>query len=164
MALIYNVYERVNKIPNAKMARMAVAYNRQIRQISTKELAEDISDRCTLHRSDVRAVLDALSLTASNYLLNGFGVQLGDLGSLSMRIKCKAAPSVKEFKPEHISGARIRFTPSVEICSRVKACSFMSAHALQQDATEGGAPATPDETKPNNSDTKPGNDSDVVNN
>lgn len=107
MALIYNVYERENKIPNAKMPRMAVAYNRQIRQVSTKELADDIADRCPVHRVDVRAVLDALSLSATQYLLNGFGVQLGELGSFSMGIRCKAAPSLAEFKPEMITGAKV---------------------------------------------------------
>ncbi len=77
MAFIYNVYERDNKIPNAKSPRVALAVSRQIRQISTKELAEDIADRCTVHRADVQAVLDALSISATSYLLNGFGVKLG---------------------------------------------------------------------------------------
>lgn len=130
MALIYNVYERANKMPNAKMPRVAVAYNRQIRQITTKELAEDIADRCTVHRADVNAVLDALSLSATQFLLNGFGVKLGELGSFSMRIRCKAAPSIAEFKPEMITGARVYYKPSAEILTKVKANGYVQASAL----------------------------------
>lgn len=143
MALIYNVYERENKIPNAKMPRIAVAYNRQIRQVTAKELAEDISDRCTVHRADVRAVLDALSLSATHFLLNGFGVHLGELGSLSMRIQCKAAPSLAEFKPEMITGAKVRYTPSVEMLGKIKSNGFVSA-ALLSDSTKASNVSKPD--------------------
>ena len=132
MALIYNVYERANKTPNAKMPRIAVAYNRQIRQITTKELAEDIADRCTVHRADVNAVLDALSISATQFLLNGFGVKLGELGSFSMRIRCKAAPSIAEFKPEMITGARVYYKPSTEILTKVKANGYVLATVLTE--------------------------------
>ncbi|MDD7438702.1 MAG: HU family DNA-binding protein [Bacteroidales bacterium] len=157
MALIYNVYERENKIPNAKMPRMAVAYNRQIRQVSTKELADDIADRCTVHRVDVRAVLDALSLSATQYLLNGFGVQLGELGSFSMRIRCKAAPSLAEFKPEMITGAKVYYTPSVEILNKIKSNGFVSAASLMEttkapSTSANSAGDTPSEGEPSGDD------------
>lgn len=148
MALIYNVYERENKIPNAKMPRMAVAYCRQIRQVSTKELAEDIADRCTVHRADVNAVLDALSLSATHFLLNGYGVRLGELGSLSMRIQCKAAPSLAEFKPEMITGAKVRYTPSVEMLGKIKSNGFVPASTLAENAKSTAAPDDGKSTEP----------------
>lgn len=140
MAFIYNVYERDNKIPNAKTARIAVAYNRQIRQISTKELAADISDRCTVHRADVQAVLEALSISATNYLLNGFGVKLGELGSLSVALRSKGAPSLEEFTPDMLLGAKVRFTPSRDILNKVKENGFVRASTL---TTATGAPEKP---------------------
>lgn len=130
MAFIYNVYERENKIPNAKSPRVAVATNRQIRQISTKELAEDIADRCTVHRADVQAVLDALSISATSFLLNGFGVKLGELGSFSIRINCKAAPSLEEFTPDLITGAKVRYTPSRDILVKIKKNGFVRGATL----------------------------------
>lgn len=152
MAFIYNVYERVNKVPNAKKPRVAVALNRQIRQVSTKELAEDIADRCTVHRADVNAVLDALSISATHFLLNGFGVKLGELGSFSMVIRCKAAPSIEEFKPELITGARVRYTPSVEILEKIKANGFMPASALGKSTNTKSA--TPVAEEPSSADTE----------
>lgn len=146
MALIYNVYERSNKIPNAKMPRLATAYPKQIRQITTKELAEDIADRCTVHRADVVAVLDALSIAATGYLLNGFGVKLGELGSLSMRINCKAAPSIEEFKPELIKGAKVRYTPSKEMLGRIKMNGFVRAQDILE-PSRSGSTGKPSEDK-----------------
>lgn len=144
MAFIYNVYERENKIPNAKNPRLALASSKQIRQISTKELAADISDRCTVHRADVQAVLEALSLSATSYLLNGFGVKLGELGSLSMRINCKAAPSLEEWKPDLIKGAKVRYTPSRDILAKIKENGFVRASSLstpKSTAKAGNKPA-----------------------
>ncbi|MDO5017590.1 MAG: HU family DNA-binding protein [Porphyromonas sp.] len=143
MALIYNDYERDNKVPNAKTPRVAVAYTRQIRQVTTKELAEDISDRCTVHRADVYAVLDALSISATNYLVNGFGVKLGDLGSFSMRISCKAASTAEEFSQDLIKGAKIAFTPSKEILARVKQVSYVKGASLGESAPNPTDPALP---------------------
>lgn len=139
MAFIYTVYERENKTPLAKTPRVAIATSKQIKRITTKELAEDIADRCTVHRADVLAVLDALSVSATSFLLNGFGVRLGELGSLSMRINCKAAPSIEEFRPEMIKGAKIRFTPSSEILSKIKRNGFMNIATLSSSSlpTEG---------------------------
>lgn len=156
MAFIYNVYERDNKVPHAKSPRVAIALNKQIRQISTEELAEDISDRCTVHRADVRAVLEALSISATSYLLNGFGVKLGSLGSLSMRIYSKSAPSLKEWTPDLIKGARVRFTPTVGILAKIKENGFVRASSLTLKKEN-----TPDkagnESTPNESSTEPSN-------
>lgn len=140
MAFIYNVYERDNKIPNAKSPRVALAVSRQIRQISTKELAEDIADRCIVHRADVQAVLDALSISATSYLLNGFGVKLGELGSFSMRINCKSAPTMEEFTPDLIKGAKVRYTPSRDILARIKETGFVRGSSLSNGEVVAPAP------------------------
>lgn len=141
MAFIYTVYQRKNKSPLAKTEFSAIATSKQIKRVTTKELAEDIADRCTVHRADVVAVLDALSVSATSFLLNGFGVELGELGSLSMRINCKAAPTLEEFKPELIKGAKIRFTPSTEIKTRIKGNNFINFATLS--AKEAGKAETP---------------------
>lgn len=63
MAFTYKVVERKNTIPNAKTPKVAVAHAKMI-GVSTKELAKDIADRCTVHRADVLAVLDVMSVSA----------------------------------------------------------------------------------------------------
>lgn len=124
MAIVYKVYERENKLPTAKNKTMAVAVPKQLGVIKLKELAEDIADRCTVHRADVLAVLDVLSVSTTSFLNKGFGVELGGLGHFGIRLKSKSAASREEFKPELIKGAMIRYTPSVEMKSKMAQSSF----------------------------------------
>lgn len=126
MAILYRVHERVNKFPNAKTPNIAVATPKQLGVIKLKELAEDIADRCTVHRADVLAVLDVLSVSTTSFLNKGFGVELGELGRFAIRLKSKSAASKEEFKPELIRGAMIKYTPSVEMKAKLSTCSFMS--------------------------------------
>ncbi|MDO5035908.1 MAG: HU family DNA-binding protein [Porphyromonas sp.] len=149
MAFGYRVYERKNSVPNAKTPRIAVATAKSIGTISSKELAEDIADRCTLHRSDVIAVLDALSVSALAYLTKGFNVRLGELGSFSTRIKSKSAPTLEEFTPELIEKAHVRFTPSTEMKGKISRTGFLNVDELLKKSieTEGGGtlPSNPTE-------------------
>lgn len=130
MALRYRVYERTNTLPNAKMPRMACAVPKMVGRISLRELADDIADRCTVHRADVRAVLDVLSVSATSFLTKGFGVDLGDLGSFSFRLKSKAAPSKEAFTNDLVKRAMIRYTPSVEMKNRMAAATVLDVDEL----------------------------------
>lgn len=130
MAILYRVFERENKFPGAKNPKLAYATPKQVGVIKLKELAEDISDRCTVHRADVMAVLDVLSISTISFLNKGLGVELGELGRFSIRMKSKSTASKDEFTPDLIRGAMIRYTPSVEMKSRLANCSFMSYESL----------------------------------
>lgn len=140
MAFGYRVYEREFKKFGSAPEKGAIATAKSVGVVSVKELAADISDRCSLHRSDVIAVLDALSVVAMSYLTKGFSVRLGELGSFSTSIKCALAPSKEEFKPELIRGANIRFTPSVEMKSKIKNTGFLNLDTLLE-KKESKAPA-----------------------
>lgn len=130
MAIRYKVYERKNTLPNAKRDRIAVAYPRMIGQISLRELADDVADRCTVHRADVRAVLDVLSVSVMSFMSKGFGVDLGDLGSFSFRFRSKAADSKDTFESDNIKKALIHYTPSVEMKSKLSRASILDIEAL----------------------------------
>ena len=155
MALRYRVYERKNTLPNAKMPRMACAVPKMVGRISIRELADDIADRCTVHRADVRAVLDVLSVSATSFLTKGFGVDLGDLGSFSFRLKSKAAPSKETFTNDLVKQAMIRYTPSVEMKNRMAATSVLDVDELvlgkkaEADRTE----QDPEKNKPTDGET-----------
>lgn len=130
MALRYRVYERENKLPNAKTPRVAVAVPKMMGQITLRELADDIADRCTVHRADVRAVLDVLSVSAVSYLTKGFGVDLGDLGSFAFRLRSKSAPTKAEFTADLVKRAMIRYTPSLEMKARMAATPVLNMEDL----------------------------------
>ena len=132
MAIHYRVVERKNALPNAKRATFAYAVPKQVGRVNVKELAEDIADRTTLHRADVRAVLDVLSISAMSYLQKGFGVDLGDLGSFSIRLKNKTTLTKDEFGPANILKGRILYTPSVEMKEKLGKVAFSNIENLTE--------------------------------
>ena len=128
MAFIYNVYERDSRIPSIKEKygeKYATAQLRMIRQATMHELAEDIADRTTLHRADVMACLEVLPKSLAHYLTNGFGVDLGSLGSMSATCRCKPSSSEKDFTADLIKGARVRFTPGTEFKAAIAEAGFV---------------------------------------
>lgn len=149
MALRYKVYERKNTLPNAKRQRIAVAYPRMIGKISIRELSEDIADRCTVHRADVRAVLDVLSVSVMSYMSKGFGVDLGDLGSFSFRFRSKAADTKETFESDNIKKALIHYTPSVEMKAKLSRAAILDIETLTEPPkTKAPDPGTAPGTKP----------------
>src|SRR5665647_1010439 len=53
-------------------------------EISTRQLAEELSERCTLTETDIRATLIGLSKMIEEYLHKGFSVRLDDLGRFTL--------------------------------------------------------------------------------
>ena len=155
MAFTYRVYERTNKIANAKTPKVAVAAAKMVGRVSTKELAEDIANRCTVHRADVLAVLDVLSTSAMHFLSMGQGVQLGELGSFALSIRGQSAPTKAEFKPELLQKAMVRYTPSVEMKNKLSSVGFMDIEQLLASKKAATKPTDPTEpsvpTDPENS-------------
>lgn len=127
MALLFKVSEVKNTLPNAKRSTYAVARAKQLSQISTKELAASISNRCTLHRSDIVAVLDALGEVAVEFLMMGYGVKLGELGSIYTTLKSKTTDRKEDFVVKNIKQVMIRYTPSVSVRRKLDDISFMDA-------------------------------------
>lgn len=142
MAFIYNVYERDSRIPSVKEKygeKYATAQLKMIRQITMRELAEDIADRTTLHRADVMACLEVLPKSLAHYLTNGFGVDLGSLGSMSATCRSQATPSAKTFTPDLIKGARVRFNPGVEFKAAISEAGFVRGELVGPLAMRGKA-------------------------
>lgn len=159
MAFIYNVYERDSRIPSIKEKygeKYATAQLRMIRQATMHELAEDIADRTTLHRADVMACLEVLPKSLAHYLTNGFGVDLGSLGSMSATCRCKPSSSEKNFTADLIKGARVRFTPGTEFKAAIAEAGFVRGELVGPLAKRSKAPkpaksgqSTPSQPKEN---------------
>lgn len=148
MAFTYKVVERKNTIPNAKTPKVAVAHAKMIGRVSTKELAKDIADRCTVHRADVLAVLDVMSVSAMNFMSKGLGVQLGELGSFALSVRGKSAPTKAEWRPELLQRAVVRYTPSVEMKAKLSQVGFLNLEEIIEGKKSGtnpggGSSATP---------------------
>ena len=156
MSFHYRVVEKQNALPNAKRATYAYASAKQIGRVGIKELAEDIADRTTLHRSDVRAVLDCLSISSMSMINKGLGVDLGELGSFSIRLKSKATEKKEDFLPSNIRSAQIRYTPSVEIKDKLKKLSLVNLATITE--VKPSQPASPEEGGTEGGNGEPGTD------
>lgn len=149
MAIHYRVIEKKNTLPNAKRTTCAYAAPKQVGKVSIKELAEDIADRTTLHRADVRAVLDVLSISTMNFLKKGLGVELGEMGNLSIRLKSKSTEKKEDFLPKNVLKTKIQYTPSVEMRSKLARIGVRDMNdLLSEGSTTGSTPGTPEPKEP----------------
>ena len=83
--------------------------------IDIREMSERIQQTCTVHKSDVFAVLVALEDVVTDALKSGEIVRLGDLGTLQIGISSKGAETEEDFDDSLIKKARINFRPGSAI-------------------------------------------------
>ena len=104
--------------------------------ISLREMAERIQQTCTVHKSDVFAVLVALEDTITDALKGGEIVRLGDLGSLQIGISSKGALSEDEYDESLIKQARINFRPGSALTGILTNLTFQKVKVKSSKADE----------------------------
>ena len=110
----YSVSPRVN--PNDKEA--APKYYAHVQasgDVNLREMSERIQQSCTVHKSDVFAVLVALEDVMTDALKSGEIVRLGDLGTLQIGISSKGAVTEEDYSESLIKQARINFRPGLAL-------------------------------------------------
>ena len=92
--------------------------------ISLREMSERIQQTCTVHKSDVFAVLVALEDVITEALKGGEIVRLGDLGTLQIGISSKGAITEEDFSDALIHKARINFRPGSALAGILSNLTF----------------------------------------
>ena len=92
--------------------------------ISLREMAERIPSTCTVHKSDVFAVLVALEDVITEALKSGEIVRLGDLGTLQIGISSKGAATEEDYTEDLIKKARINFRPGSALVGALSGLTF----------------------------------------
>ena len=92
--------------------------------ISLREMSERIQQTCTVHKSDVFAVLVALEDVITEALKSGEIVRLGDLGTLQIGISSKGAVTEEDFSDALIHKARINFRPGSALMGALTNLTF----------------------------------------
>ena len=92
--------------------------------IDIREMSERIQQTCTVHKSDVFAVLVALEDVITEALKSGEIVRLGDLGSLQIGISSKGAITEEDFSDALIHKARINFRPGSALMGALTNLTF----------------------------------------
>ena len=119
----YSVSPRIN--PRDKEA--APKYYAHVQangDTNLREMSERIQQTCTVHKSDVFAVLVALEDVITEALKNGEIVRLGDLGTLQIGISSKGAVTEEDFSDALIHKARINFRPGSALLGALTNLTF----------------------------------------
>ena len=95
--------------------------------INLREMSERIQQTCTVHKSDVFAVLVALEDVITDALKGGEIVRLGDLGSFQIGISSKGALTEDDYEESMIKKARINFRPGTALSGILTNLSFQKA-------------------------------------
>ena len=100
----YSVSPRIN--PSEKGTPPKYYGHVQARgDVSLREMSERIQQTCTVHKSDVYAVLVALEDVITDALRGGEIVRLGDLGTLQIGISSKGALTEEDYEESMITSS-----------------------------------------------------------
>ena len=136
-SVTYSVVPRIN--PSEKSAPPRYYAQAQARgDVNVREMAERIQSTCTVHKSDVYAVLVALEDVIADALQNGEIVRLGDLCTLQMSLSGKGAMTEDEYTTDLIKKSKVNFRPGPVLANALASLSFSKvAIKYPKEETEG---------------------------
>ena len=119
----YSVVPRIN--PREKNDPPKYYAQAQARgSVSIREMAERIQSTCTVHKTDVYAVLIALEDVVKDAIQNGEIVRLGELCTLQVGLSGKGTLTEKEYDDTLIKKARINFRPGPILAGALETLQF----------------------------------------
>lgn len=120
MSLRYRITKRNNSINNNKTQYILQAVNTGT--VDLEYISKLISNECSLHEVDVKAVLIALGLKLEYFLTDGKIVELGDIGRFKMGFSGLASDNPDLVTPKrNIKKFHINYQPSKKLKKRLKA-------------------------------------------
>ena len=122
-SVTYSVVPRIN--PSEKSAPPRYYAQAQARgDVTIREMAERIQSTCTVHKSDVYAVLVALEDVIAEALQNGEIVRLGELCTLQVSLSGKGAMTEEEYTTDLIKRSKVTFRPGRVLSNALAGLSF----------------------------------------
>ena len=122
-SVTYSVVPRIN--PREKDEAPKYYAQAQARgDISIRDMAERIQSTCTVHKSDVYAVLVALEDVVAEAIQNGEIVRLGELCTLQVSLNGKGALTEEDYTESLIKRAKINFRPGRVLSQALASLSF----------------------------------------
>ena len=119
----YSVSPRIN--PREKDEAPKFYAQAQARgDVNIREMAERIQSTCTVHKSDVYAVLVALEDVISEAIQNGEIVRLGELCTLQVSLSGKGALTEEDYDVSLIKRSKIIFRPGRVLSQALAGLNF----------------------------------------
>ena len=92
--------------------------------INIREMAERIQSTCTVHKTDVYAVLVALEDVVADAIQNGEIVRLGELCTLQVGLSGKGSLTEEDYSDTLIKRAKINFRPGKVLAEALGTLKF----------------------------------------
>ena len=92
--------------------------------INSRDMAERIQSTCTVHKTDVYAVLVALEDVVAEAIQNGEIVRLGDLCTLQVSLSGKGSLTEEDYNESLIKRAKIIFRPGKVLAGALDSLNF----------------------------------------
>ena len=119
----YSVVPRIN--PREKNDPPKYYAQAQARgDVNIREMAERIQSTCTVHKTDVYAVLVALEDVVKEAIQNGEIVRLGELCTLQVSLSGKGTLTEKEYDDSLIKKAKIIFRPGTILAGALETLKY----------------------------------------
>ena len=114
--------------------------------VNIREMSERIQATCTVHKSDVYAVLVALEDVVAEAIQNGEIVRLGDLCTLQVSLSGKGALTEEDYTTDLIKRAKINFRPGTVLANALASLTFSKVRVkYTKEAEEDSGEVNPDE-------------------
>ena len=122
-SVTYSVVPRIN--PREKDEAPKYYAQAQARgDVNIREMAERIQSSCTVHKSDVYAVLVALEDVIAEAIQNGEIVRLGELCTLQVSLSGKGALTEEDYDTSLIKKSKINFRPGRVLANALAGLQF----------------------------------------
>ena len=119
----YSVVPRIN--PREKNDPPKFYAQAQARgDVNVREMAERIQATCTVHKTDVYAVLVALEDVVKEAIHNGEIVRLGELCTLQVSLSGKGTLTEEEYDDSLIKKAKINFRPGAILAGALESLKY----------------------------------------
>ena len=119
----YSVVPRIN--PREKNDPPKFYAQAQARgDVNVREMAERIQSTCTVHKTDVYAVLVALEDVVKEAIQNGEIVRLGELCTLQVSLSGKGTLTEEEYDDSLIKKAKINFRPGTILADALESLKY----------------------------------------
>ncbi len=138
MGYSYKVSKRKFKTKDGIEHTKYYACAKRGKLVSSKELAQEISERSSLTQGDVYGSLSALSDVIKNHLLLGNSIKLDGIGIISLSITSEASDEEDKVNARTVKVGKICFRADRELNEDVQAVSFVK----ERDTPKGYMPKT----------------------
>lgn len=118
----YKLIERANPLNRENKKWYATPVNDGT--ISKADLSKEIVNVSSLSRGDVSSVIENLIDIIPKYLLMGYSVNLGELGTLRISFSSEGVENVDDFHTSKIDKVKIVFTPSTTLKGQLSDIKF----------------------------------------